>query len=307
MRHSALERLGLCRRAENLASVGRKFVLQGGTHKNLAVVKAQVDFIRSKVPDAEIVVHPYSGEAGAIGVALCALDRWERGATTRFRGFDVIAALTYRATTSLETVCTWCPVHCQRTFIDVEIPGAPGRPWSTVSLPEGWVRLVTNNACPKGLVEDVNEMRAVKVEMEQQKDAYPNVADMVRRHAIQPAGPSKDRSAIRVGLPKVLNIWSTHQFWIGFLTALGIKPRNIVFSEDTSEAQFRTFGKGRRHSGELLSSQVYQWALWRVGLWPEEKTRRAAEPHDLLTALLFAWACGGHPGLSPGDGGTREY
>src|SRR5262249_19042558 len=43
----------------NLAAVGRKFVLQGGTHKNLAVVKAQVDFIRSKVPDAEIVVHPY--------------------------------------------------------------------------------------------------------------------------------------------------------------------------------------------------------------------------------------------------------
>lgn len=167
----------------NLASVGRKFVLQGGTHKNLAVVKAQVDFIRSKVPEAEIVVHPYAGEAGAIGVALCALDRWEQGATTRFRGFDVIAALTYRATTSLETVCTWCPVHCQRTFIDVEIPGAQGRPWSTVPLPTGWVRLVTNNACPKGLVEDVNEMRAVKTAMEQQKDAYPNVADVVRRHA----------------------------------------------------------------------------------------------------------------------------
>jgi len=30
----------------NLASVGRKFILQGGTHRNLAVVKAQVDFIR---------------------------------------------------------------------------------------------------------------------------------------------------------------------------------------------------------------------------------------------------------------------
>jgi predicted nucleotide-binding protein (sugar kinase/HSP70/actin superfamily) len=81
-------------------------------------------------------------------------------------------------------------------------------------------------------------------------------------------GPSKDRAAIRVGLPKVLNIWSTHQFWIGFLTALGIKPRNIVFSEDTSETQFRTFGKGRGtvdscypvkcisgHYGELIFGQ----------------------------------------------------
>ena len=185
MRHSALERLGVCRRAEQPGVCGSKFVLQGGTHKNLAVVKAQVDFIRHKIPDAEIVVHPYSGEAGAIGVALCALDRWEQGATTRFRGFDVIDDLTYRATTSLETVCTWCAVHCQRTFIDVEIPDAKGRPWSTVSLPDGWVRLITNNACPKGLVEDVNEMRAVKAEMEQQKDAYPNVADMVRRQAFR--------------------------------------------------------------------------------------------------------------------------
>ena len=77
----------------NLAQVGRKFILQGGTHSNLAVVKAQVDFIRSKVPDAEIVVHPFSGEAGAIGAALVALDWWRGGGRTRFRWFDVSRAL----------------------------------------------------------------------------------------------------------------------------------------------------------------------------------------------------------------------
>src|SRR5258707_4525511 len=53
----------------NLAQVRKNYILQGGTHKNLAVVKTQVDFIRSKVPDADVVVHPYSGEAGAIGAA----------------------------------------------------------------------------------------------------------------------------------------------------------------------------------------------------------------------------------------------
>jgi len=169
----------------NLAAAGKKFVLQGGTHKNLAVVKAQVDFIRHKVPEAEIVVHPYSGEAGAIGVALCALDQWERGTQTRFRGFDVIDDLTYQATTAPETVCTWCSVNCQRTFIDVEIPGAKGRPWSKVPLADGWARVITNNSCPKGLVEDVNEMRAVKAEMEHKKDAYPNVAEMVRKQAFR--------------------------------------------------------------------------------------------------------------------------
>jgi hypothetical protein len=169
----------------NLAAVGKKFVLQGGTHKNLAVVKAQVDFIRSKVPDAEILVHPYSGEAGAIGAALCALERRERGWKTRFRGFDIIEALTYQTTTAKETVCQWCPVNCQRTFIDVKVSGAKGRPWSKIPLREGWERVITNNSCPKGLVEDVNEVKVIKAEIEKTKDAYPNIADLVRREAFR--------------------------------------------------------------------------------------------------------------------------
>ena len=169
----------------NLSAVGKKFILQGGTHKNLAVVKAQADFIRSKVPDAEIVVHPYSGEAGAIGAALCALEQGAKGQGTRFRGFDVIEALTYHSTTALETVCKWCPVNCQRTFLDVELPGGKGRPWSQVPLSEGWERVITNNSCPKGLVEDVNELRVVKAGIEKTKDAYPNIAEMVRTQAFR--------------------------------------------------------------------------------------------------------------------------
>src|SRR3569832_1922846 len=73
---------------QNLAAAGRKFIQQGGTHRNLAVVKAQVDFIRGKVPDAEIIVHPYSGEAGAIGAARCAGDVVKDGGNSRFRGYD---------------------------------------------------------------------------------------------------------------------------------------------------------------------------------------------------------------------------
>ena len=112
---------------QNLRAAGRKFVLQGGTHRNMAVVKAQVDFIRGKVPEAEVVLHPYSGEAGAIGAALCAADwRTESGRTRRFRGFETIAALTYTSTTAADTVCKWCPINCTRTFIDVQLPGGQG-------------------------------------------------------------------------------------------------------------------------------------------------------------------------------------
>jgi predicted nucleotide-binding protein (sugar kinase/HSP70/actin superfamily) len=66
----------------------------------------------------------------------------------------------------------------------------------------------------------------------------------------------------------VLNVWSTHQFWVGFLRALGVASENIVFSSDTSEDQGREYGKGRGtvdccypvkcmsgHYGELLFGQ----------------------------------------------------
>jgi predicted nucleotide-binding protein (sugar kinase/HSP70/actin superfamily) len=82
------------------------------------------------------------------------------------------------------------------------------------------------------------------------------------------ASPTKDRSQLRVGIPKVLNIWSTHQFWVGFLKTLGVAAENIVFSSDTSEEQGREFGKGRGtvdccypvkcisgHYGELIFGQ----------------------------------------------------
>jgi len=170
---------------QNLAAAGRKFVLQGGTHRNLAVVKAQVDFIRQKVPEAEIVVHPYSGEAGAIGAALCALDWAAKGEPSRFRGYELIESLEYTSTTSGHTTCNWCPVNCKRTFIDVRMPGGKGRSWSKVPLAEGWERVISGNSCPKGLLEDVNEMKVVKARLEEAKREYPNIAELVREDAFR--------------------------------------------------------------------------------------------------------------------------
>ena len=169
----------------NLQQVGRKYILQGGTHRNLAVVKTQVDFILNKVPDAEVVVHPYSGEAGAIGACLVALDWWKNGGCTMFRGFDAIDKLTYKTATSVDTVCHWCPVNCQRSFIDVALLEGKGRPWSKVPLAAGWERVIVNNSCPKGLVEDLNEMKVIKAGIEKTKNAFPNIADMVRQEGFR--------------------------------------------------------------------------------------------------------------------------
>jgi activator of 2-hydroxyglutaryl-CoA dehydratase len=76
-------------KAPNLAQLGTRFVLQGGTQKNLAVVKAEIDFIREnsrasgQPPD--ILVHEHCAESGAIGVALEALRLWRNG---RARALD---------------------------------------------------------------------------------------------------------------------------------------------------------------------------------------------------------------------------
>ena len=172
----------------NLAQIGRKFVLQGGTHKNLAVVKAQRDFIRSKVPGAEVVVHPYPGEAGALGVALLALEAKGR---TRFRGFEVIENLTYKTTTTADTVCRWCPMNCQRTFIDVYVGEGEGRSWSKVPLEKGWLRLIVSNACPKGLVEDEQELKVLQQELRRVQNEFPNLSQIAKKEAFKPRRKQK--------------------------------------------------------------------------------------------------------------------
>jgi len=86
--------------------------------------------------------------------------------------------------------------------------------------------------------------------------------------ASAPSGPVAPRSELRVGIPRTLNIWSTHRFWLGFLAALGFDPRKVVFSGDTAEEQGREYGRGRGtvdccypvkcmsgHYGELLFGQ----------------------------------------------------
>ena len=169
----------------NLQQVGKKYILQGGTHKNLAVVKTQVDFILRRFPMRKWWCIHTPGEAGAIGAALVALDWWNNGGRTVFRGFDSIEKLTYKTTTSKDTVCHWCPVNCQRSFIDVALPEGKGRDWSKVPLEKGWERVIVNNSCPKGLVEDLNEMKVIKAGIEKTKNAFPNIADMVRQEGFR--------------------------------------------------------------------------------------------------------------------------
>ena len=112
----------------NLAALGTRFVLQGGTQNNLAVVKAEVDFIRSSFrangKEPEIIVHEHCGESGAIGAAQEALRLWRRGKVTTFIGLDAVRGIRYRTTRNEDTRCYFCKNNCLRTFIDVDVTGA---------------------------------------------------------------------------------------------------------------------------------------------------------------------------------------
>jgi len=109
----------------NLAALGSRFVLQGGTQNNLAVVKAEVDFIRSsfraagKKPD--ILVHEHCGEAGAIGAGAEALRLWRNGTRTTFIGLEAVRKIEYRTTRNEDTRCNFCKNNCLRTFIDIKL------------------------------------------------------------------------------------------------------------------------------------------------------------------------------------------
>ena len=111
----------------NLAALGTRFVLQGGTQNNLAVVKAEVDFIKSSFrangKEPEIIVHEHCGESGAIGAAQEALRLWKNGRRTTFIGLEAVANVRYRTTRNEDTRCYFCKNNCLRTFIDVDVTG----------------------------------------------------------------------------------------------------------------------------------------------------------------------------------------
>jgi predicted CoA-substrate-specific enzyme activase len=253
-----------------LASLGRKFVLQGGTQYNLAAVKAQVDYIKQRVPDAEVFVHPHTGEAGAIGAAIETLRRFKRSGKTRFIGLKGVLELEYTATTNDSTTCHFCPNECKRTFIDAKRPDGSS------------ARYISGFSCEKGTVESKEAMLALMAERKQTAAAFPNLVDYESKRAfvhLYDAAPlpaagtpvedvrvvkslfrvkhekvtrpfrrsseeaAKRRKSLRVGIPRVLNVYSTAPFFRAYFETLGLGRSNIVFSDATSEEMWVEGGK----------------------------------------------------------------
>ncbi len=181
----------------NLAKLGTKFVLQGGTQHNLAAVKSQVDFIQerftSKGMEADVIVHKHCGESGAIGAAIEARRLHERGHRTEWIGLEKVPGIEYRQKRDESTRCYFCKNKCLRTFIDVDLElkneeaeekMASGQliqiRKKTEETQVGTKRLIIAT-CEKGEVEDVESMRKIKGGLDQIKKDYPNLAAMAAK------------------------------------------------------------------------------------------------------------------------------
>ncbi|MDH5393138.1 MAG: acyl-CoA dehydratase activase-related protein [Gammaproteobacteria bacterium] len=252
-----------------MSELGRKFVLQGGTQYNLAAVKAQVDYIKERVPDAEVIVHPHCGEAGAMGAAIEAKRVVEQRGFSSFIGIDETIGLKVSSRTDEETRCNFCENNCSRTFIDTEAP-------------DGQVsRYIAGFSCEKGTVESRQAVVSLNKNRKKLKADYPNLVDYEASRVFRriPAGKTNEstepqqgfiataklknmlalfgrakrtaetdsirllRRSIRVGIPRVLNHYTNAPFMRAYLEQLGLAASNIVFSDQTSEELWNEGGK----------------------------------------------------------------
>jgi predicted CoA-substrate-specific enzyme activase len=265
----------------NLASLGSRFILQGGTQNNLAVVKAEVDFIRASFAGSgvtpEIFVHLHCGESGAVGAALEALRLWREGRRTTFIGLDAVRQIRYRTTRSEQTRCNFCKNACLRTFIDIHTSSeAREQPGSTVPLLAGERRLIVAT-CEKGAVENVQQMRGIKAQLDAIQAANPNFVEIAGRDVFKPpvvesiADPiparawteagrrrmerMKNRINLRVGIPRALNSYIYAPLYSGYLQSLGVRSENIIYSDATSDDLYRA-GSSRGAIDPCFPSKV---------------------------------------------------
>ena len=243
----------------NIANLGRRFLLQGGTQRNLAVVKAEVDFMRSHFFDQgepEIFVHPHCGEAGAIGAALHVLKHHVEGRSSNFIGMDALDQIRYTTVRNEQTRCTFCNNHCARTFVEVDDDASSSLEASAHT------RQIILASCERGESPDSQTARKFNASIAAVKKDNPNFAAIAAQRAFEAqnvqsvASPTpritllpasrrsvhqrQRRSSLRIGIPKVLNLYAYGPLFHAYFVSLGLLAENIVYSDTTTPEQYRS-------------------------------------------------------------------
>lgn len=215
----------------NISRFGRRFVLQGGTQRNLAAVKAQVDYIKGEIEDAEVIVHKYADICGAIGAAIHARDNRKAEEGSSFIGLTKASGLEFTTKNDESTRCRFCANNCPRIFVDID--SKDGR----------HVRFISGYACEKGSADNAEHMKEKMQEQNKLLAKMKNLVDESCKSAFKMyeiEAPKQGllnekalamRKEMKLGIPRLLNLFLYAPFFSTYFRALGIE--NIVFSDYT--------------------------------------------------------------------------
>ena len=210
---------GLCRsiienvftkviRISNLDSLGDKIMVQGGTFRNDAVLRAFEQYTGRKTVRA-----PYPGMMGAIGAAILTKEAMtDRKKKRTFIGLDAMDSFSY--TQEANMPCPFCTNHCKRTIVRF----SNGQSW------------VTNNRCERGEVlgdPKDPEVRKIQRKREEVRAKVPNCYK-IRESLLWKDYPVPEHVTdrnITIGIPRVLSFWETMPFWSTFFRSLGFTVR----------------------------------------------------------------------------------
>ncbi|MBN2627484.1 MAG: activase [Spirochaetales bacterium] len=195
-------------RLTNMKALGERIVVQGGTFRNNAVLRAL-----EKFTGREVIRAPYPGEMGAIGIALLTkkqMDRGEESPRSRFLSWEELENFSYSRETGL--VCPFCSNNCNRTRI----------------LFSNGESHITGNRCERGEIlgdmkdESTREkLKKLNRGSKQNRDLFKaRESFLMKDYPVKVISPKKD---ITIGFPRTLDFWESYPFWNTIFTALGFK------------------------------------------------------------------------------------
>lgn len=208
-------------RTSRFETLGPCVVVQGGTFKNDAVLRAFEQYIGSDVTRA-----PYPGIMGAIGVALLTKKHIESQPGTAqessFIGLEALKDFSY--VQEANVTCPFCLNQCSRSLV-------------TFSNGQTWV---TGNRCERGEVvgdpKDAAVKESVRAVLQRTKDT-PNLFEereelLFCEHDYTVIDDLKN---VTIGLPRVLEFWNSMPFWRTFFQALGFE---VKMSQPTTREMY---------------------------------------------------------------------
>ena len=279
----------------NLAKLGSKFILQGGTQNNLAAVKSEVDFIHS---------HFHGAGQGSRGHRPRALRRVGRNRRRRRsdpylqertshhfhrhrgRREDRLQDHAQRRN-ALLLLQEQLPAHLhRRQRRRCQERDDPHRRCRSSSRKFHWPQasaVLLSRPAKKAQVEDVGAMRGIKAGLDAIKKQNPNFVDIAANEVWRSRNPEKiadplptpgrwdfgkakaaiqhrtelmnKRKALRVGMPRVLNMYLYAPMFSAYLESLGLEPENLVYSEFTGQEMYRQ-GAGRGAIDPCFPSKI---------------------------------------------------